>query len=468
MQGGEGVHTLCYGRAGAGRLRAAVVPVLVLLAAAGALSVAQPSRATADPSELERAFTAVVEQVAPSVVALRGYRARASSAASTDPRAGEVFRIAINGAGTIISSDGLILTNEHVIQDCEQLRAVLHDGTELPATVVAADPRGDLAVLRVPRTGLRAAGLCDWSTVARGQWSLALGNPYGLGADGRACVAVGIVANLDRAIPGLGADDDRFYYDMIQTTAAIHPGHSGGPLFNLAGELIGVITAMHTHAPTDQGVAFAIPLTPARRQIIHTLAAGRLPSYGYLGLTVRALEPAERIDDRRGVIVQEVEPGGPAELAGVRIGDRILAFDDQVVSGPGHLAQLVGQASAGNRALLAVVRGQRALALPVEIGLREPGRTAWLRDRSVLWRGVRVVDVPASEGGTRRGLTGVRVVDVVNGSPAQQSGLVVGDIVAAIDSDGVPDTATFLLRAYATRGRATLRLADGRVVDIAP
>jgi S1-C subfamily serine protease len=350
-----------------------------------------------------------------------------------------------------------------VVQDCVELRAILHDGRELPAVVVAADARCDLAVLRVPQQGLTPARFCDWSGVARGQWTLALGNPYGLAADGQASVAVGVVANLGRQIPGLGAEDDRFYYDMLQTTASIHPGHSGGPLFNLSGELVGVITAMHTHAPADEGAAFAIPLTPGRRRVIETLCAGQTPRYGYLGLSVRSLEADERGGGVRGVIVQQVEPGGPADAAGVQIGDRVVSADGQALGAPGQMAQLVGQAPVGSRVELALVRDGRALVLSVETALREAGRAAWLRDRSVTWRGLRAADLPAE---TAQPTRGVRVLEVADGSPAQRAGVRPGDIIVGVGAEDAADTATFLLRAYATRGRAMLRLADGRALEI--
>src|SRR4030095_233605 len=170
---------------------------------------------------------------------------------------------------------------------------LFHDGKTAVGTVLATDPRSDLAIVHVDRHGLPAAKLCDRARIARGQWTLALVNPYGLGNDGKLSVSIGVISNLNRKLPGLGEADDRLYSDMIQTTAAINPGNSGGPLFNIHGEVVGIVTAMHTRAAADEGVGFAIPLTPGRRTIIDKLKQGRSIEYGYIGLTTHNADSGE-------------------------------------------------------------------------------------------------------------------------------------------------------------------------------
>ncbi len=336
-----------------------------------------------DLEAIQQAFQQVVERVAPSVVGIRACRHHVATAPPDDDSTVREQRVLVNGSGTIIGEEGLILTNEHVVQSATEIVVLFYDGSESPATLVAADPRSDLAILHVARSGLVPATMCDWTKVARGQWTIVLGNPFGLGSDGQLSAAVGVVANLGRQLPGLGEADDRFYSDMIQTTAPINPGHSGGPIFNVRGELIGVVTAMHTRAPADEGVGFAIPMTPAKRRVIESLRQGRLIQYGYLGLTVRVPELEEReilgLAVSQGVVVQQVEPDGPAANAGVQAGDVIRDYEGHAVTGPGQLAELVGFTAVGTRARLDLVRDGRTTAVEATVGLREAERVAWMR-----------------------------------------------------------------------------------------
>ena len=250
-------QTLSRSRSHAGPpwLVAALLFLLSILLAPRTMVGAEPPAARdslADLDTLQQAFQKVAERVAPSVVGIRVQRRHVLSPAGSDSADSAAVleqRVVVNGSGSIVSPDGLILTNEHVIQAADDIRVLLYDGTDLPADVLMADPRSDFAVLKVSRTGLVPVRMGDWSTVARGQWSVVVGNPFGLGSDGHLSVAVGVVSNLGRQLPGLGETDDRFYNDMLQTTAPINPGHSGGPLFNIHGELIGVVTAMHTRTP---------------------------------------------------------------------------------------------------------------------------------------------------------------------------------------------------------------------------
>jgi serine protease Do len=339
-------------------------------------------RGTADLEALQRAFQQVVGQVAPSVVGIRVQRRPVATPAGAGQAEPPSPTVVVNGSGTIISADGLILTSEHVVQAATDIEILFFDGQRLRALVLAADPRSDLAVLQTARAGLRAAAMCDWPSVARGQWTVVIGNPFGLGQDGQLSVSVGVIANLDRQLPGLGEADDRFYHDMIQVTAPINPGNSGGPLFNLHGELIGVVTAMHTRAPADDGVGFAIPMTTVKRRLIDTLCQGRSIEYGYLGATVRMPDTMERaaIGIGHGVVVQRIEPKGPAAEAGLTIGDVILEFARQPVTGPAQLAELVGQSPVGSTVELGLLRGGQPVPLPVTLDRRDAERVSWIRE----------------------------------------------------------------------------------------
>ncbi|MFQ5806127.1 MAG: trypsin-like peptidase domain-containing protein [Phycisphaerae bacterium] len=421
-----------------------------------------------DLEQIERAFERLVEQVSPSVVGIRVKRRyRAALPGDQKPTGGGIFEqlVTVNGGGTIIDPRGLILTNEHVIQSAHEIEVFFHDGHSLPATLVAADARGDLAVLKVERDDLTPARMVDWSEVARGQWTITLGNPYGLANDGKLSVSVGVIANLGRRLPGLGEVDDRFYSDMIQTTAAIHPGCSGGPLFNIHGELVGVITAMHTRAPADEGVGFAIPMTPGRCRTVQELREGRRVIYGYLGLTVRPLLPEERqgagLGPQVGAVVKEVDPGGPAGAVGIRQGDLILRFDGQMVRGPGSLAELVGQTPPGKRVSLQLGRGEQRLVVHATVQRRQISRVGWMRGGAVMWRGMRLTDLTLQVRqrlGVDAAAVGVVVIDVEQDSPAQRAAVRIGDVIEGVAEAAVRDITAFQAQVRGQQGTVRIRV----------
>lgn len=370
-----------------------IVRALVFVFLAG---ISAPARGQgAAPVELERIqsqFESLARDLSPSVVGIRAQRRLYAPRPGESPDRASVSEqlVLVNGSGTVIRADGSILTNEHVVQAARSLEVLTHDGRALKAVVVAADARSDLAVLRVAGLNLPPARWGDWTTVARGQWNVVLGNPFGLGNDGQLSVSVGVISNLGRRLPGLGEADDRFYTDMIQTTATISPGNSGGPLFNLRGELIGVVTAMHTRSLADEGVGFAIPMSPAKRRIIEQLLDGRAIEYGSLGLTARTLDPQERAAAAApagvGVAVQSVDPDGPAARAGIAEGDVVLRFGGEAVSSPAQFVELVGSAVVGSQVEIELRRGGRELRLSVHVERRKTNRIGLLRGAARLGR----------------------------------------------------------------------------------
>jgi serine protease Do len=436
----------------------------------------EPAAPVADLEAVQRAFQQVVERVSPSVVGIRAHRRLLAAPVDGSDAAGAGVleqRVIVNGTGTIITADGLILTNEHVIQATEAIEILFSDSRKTGATVLAVDPRSDLAILRVPRSGLTPAAFGDWSAVARGQWCVVSGNPYGLGSDGQLSVSVGTVANLGRQLPGLGEVDDRFYSDMIQITAPISPGNSGGPLFNIRGELIGVVTAMHTRTPTDEGIGFAIPLSPPKRAVLDTLCQGQPVQYGYLGLTVRSAQAAEREGHSvaGGVVVQKIEPNGPADQAQLEVGDVILQFHGRLVHGPAHLAELAGQTSIGTTVSLDVARDGAQRAVPITVALRDVSRVAWMRNGTITWRGMRLADLSADarhslhiEGASH----GVVVLDIEAGTPASRGKVQVGDVIEKVGAQPVQDTIEFLARVQGVGGTLEVSIRNGGTRTIVP
>jgi len=454
-----------------GLLAAVLFSLLALVAPAGSRGddgQAATADSLPDLEQIEKAFERVIAHVSPSVVGIRVQRRYMAAwpGEQRDP-AGRAFQqlVTVNGSGTIIDRGGLILTNEHVVQSAGEIEVFLHDGRRVPATVLAADARGDLAVLKIELDDLPAAPMVDWSGVTRGQWTIALGNPYGLGSDGKLSVSVGVISNLGRRLPGLGEVDDRFYTDMIQTTAAIHPGCSGGPLFNISGQLIGVVTAMHTRAPTDEGVGFAIPMTPARRRLLQQLCAGNAVSYGYLGLTVRVVEPGEQqaagLGPRVGAVVQQVDPEGPGNEAGLREGDLILRFGDRLVRGPGLLAELVGQTEPGTTVAVELRRGAQHLTLHPTVQRRQVSRVSWMRGGAILWRGMRLANLTTAARrrmGIAADTVGVIVIDVAEHSAAERAAIEIGDVIETVAEAPVYDIAGFQSRVRGREGPVKIRI----------
>ncbi|MFH1745953.1 MAG: trypsin-like peptidase domain-containing protein [Planctomycetota bacterium] len=427
---------------------------------------------------LERAFEGVVQRVTPSVVSIRVQRRYVVAVPGQEYSEGigtaEQLTI-INGSGTVIRSDGSILTNEHVVQSASDIEVILHDGRVLPGHVVATDARNDLAILRIGASGLPAAQYCDWSGVARGQWNVAIGNPFGLGNDGKLSVSVGVISNLGRRLPGLGQVDDRLYADMIQTTAPIHPGNSGGPLFNIRGELVGVVTAVHTRSVDDEGVGFAIPMTPERQALIKRLLAGEQIEHGYLGLTVRGLEHGESsvagLGAGAGVLVEKVEPRGPAVAAGVTVGDIITHYDGRPVGSAMQLAQWAGQTAVGQAVELRLRRGPEPLVLHVVVDLRQISRVGWMRGGAILWRGMRLADLTVDirvRMDTPPEAVGVVVIDIIEDSPAFQAHIHIGDVIEQVDNRNVEAIAAFLPAVRGVHGAVRLHLRGRGAVTVAP
>ncbi len=420
----------------------------------------------ADPAALQAAFRRVIERAGRSVVSIRVYRFTPVLASDAGDHSEPLEQfVVVNGSGVVIDASGLILTNEHVVHAADRVEVIFADRTVLPARVRGRDARSDLAVLAVDRRNLTPIRFGDVENLRRGDWTIVLGNPYGLAGDGLPSVSVGVVANLNRRLPGLGQADDRLYADMIQTTSPIHPGNSGGPLLNLAGELVGIVTAMHTRS-TDGGVCFAIPLTSARQTIIRRLARGETIRYGYLGVRVRTAPGA-------GVVVEDIDPGSPAERAGVRIGDRIVRFAGRLVRDPGQFALAVGLTPVGTRARLDLWRGAERRSVDVRVGARRRSRVAALRQEAVLWRGLRLAPLTEAlrqqmriEGPAK----GWVVLSVRPHSQAQRRGIHVGDVIEQIDTHPLPpdDQARRLLRAQRGAVEVTLRRGARIVLPPAP
>jgi serine protease Do len=340
------------------------------------------------------------------------------------------------GSGFVISPDGFIVTNSHVIADVDEIEVVFADRTILPAKVVGQDPKTDIALIQVePKQPLFALPLGDSEPVRPGDWVVAIGNPFGLAHT----VTAGIVSAKHRDI---GQD---IYDDFIQTDAAINPGNSGGPLLNLAGEVIGINTAINPRANT---IGFAVPINMAKSILPQLRATGRVQR-GWLGVVIQPvtkdLTEHLGVKDERGALVAEVYPGSPAEKAGIKRYDIVIEFDGQPIKEVNELPRIVAQTPIDKAVKLVVLRDGSPRTVKVAIGLREePGETQLAKqsgggEGGLEDLGLAVQDV-TPEIAEQLGMSdpeGVVVTQVVPGSPAYDAGLRSRDVILELDRERV-------------------------------
>ena len=257
------------------------------------------------------------------------------------------------GSGFIVSSDGIILTNAHVVRDASEVTVKLTDRREFQAKVLGADPKTDVAVLRIEAKGLPTLPMGSAKALRAGEWVLAIGSPYGF----ENSVTAGVVSAKGRALP------DDSMVPFIQTDVAVNPGNSGGPLFNARGEVVGINSQIYSQSGGYQGLSFAIPIEIATQVKDQIVATGRA-RHARLGVTVQevnqALADSFKLERPEGALVSGIEPDGPAAKAGLKSGDVILSFNGQPIVGSADLPALIGQAAPGEKISLEVVRqGQR-------------------------------------------------------------------------------------------------------------
>jgi serine protease Do len=283
------------------------------------------------------------------------------------PQQPHQFRSHGAGSGVIIDADGTILTNNHVVDGAQEITVTLSDKREYKAHVVGRDPKTDLAVIRVEGKGhFSAAKLGDSEVLRVGEWVLAVGNPFGL----TNTVTCGIVSAKGRII-GAGP-----YDDFIQTDAPINPGNSGGPLFNMRGEVVGIATAI---LPNGQGIGFAVPVNTAKTLLPELVAKGSV-TRGFLGVNIQNvtddLAASLNLKSKKGALVSEVIQGSPAEKAGVKRGDVIVACDKKEIADSHELAALVATLPVGREIPLRLVRDGKETTLSVKIAAMKAQETA--------------------------------------------------------------------------------------------
>jgi serine protease Do len=352
------------------------------------------------------------------------------------------------GSGFVISAEGLVLTNNHVVEGVDRVRVVFSDGVESDAVVVGQDAKTDLALLRVERTeDLHPLPLGDSDAILPGDWVVAIGNPFGLDHT----VTVGIVSAKGRDI-GHGP-----YDDYIQTDAAMNPGNSGGPLLDMRGEVVGINAAINPEANT---IGFAVPINLAKEILPQLRDHGRV-TRGWLGVAVQPLTPeiarALDLEGTRGALVSQVRPGSPAEAAGIRRGDVIVAYRGEEIGELRSLPRAVSATRVGEEVELELIRDggrRKVVARMGELAEEAPSAAAPSAAGGVEGYGLEVQELP-SELRERFGLAegAVVVSGVEPGGLAERAGLRRGDLILEADRRpvaAIPD----LARAFESAGEA--------------
>ena len=378
------------------------------------------------------------------------------------------------GSGVIVTEDGYILTNNHVVDSADSVQVTLPDGREFTAKVVGKDPKSDLAVVKVDATGLPAVTLSDSDKIEVGDFVLAIGNPFGIGQT----VTSGIVSATGRSTHGLD------YEDFIQTDAAINPGNSGGALVDLNGRLVGINTAILSRSGGNQGIGFSIPVNMAR-DVMESLVRDGKVTRGFIGVRIQDVTPKLarqfKLGDSKGALIADVTPRGAAEKAGVRSGDVVTEVNGREVHDSQHLKNAVARVRPGETASLRILRDGEAKVIKVKVAERpedkELADTEPTADtESGTLNGVAVADLDSR---TRRefqipeSVKGAVITSVEPGSPSAEAGVQAGDVILEINRQKVasaeeavrltekPEDKTTLLKLWSRRGIKFLVVDEG-------
>src|ERR1700722_13715178 len=365
------------------------------------------------------------------------------------------------GSGFIITKDGYILTNEHVVDSPGKVTVTTQDGRNYTAKIIGHDEKSDIALLKIEaKHDLAVAPLGNSEDLRVGEWVMAIGNPFGFDHS----VTAGIVSAKGGFIPGN-------YEDFIQTDASINPGNSGGPLIDLRGNVIGVNCAIYTHTGASMGIGFAVPIDLVKEELPQLKSSGKVVR-GWLGVYIQKVTPelAESLGlaDSRGALVANVLPNGPAQAAGVKRGDVIVAFDNQPVDDSRELPLLVGRTDLGHKGILKVIRDKQTIDLPVTITQsREPEIVA-AEEKStkpdlgaVSPFGLHVKDLSADLA-KELGLDapgGVVIASVQPGSRADEAGLRARDVIIEVNRAAVKNVDAYQSAVKASvKGKSVLLL----------
>ncbi len=344
------------------------------------------------------------------------------------------------GSGFIISSDGFILTNHHVVKDADEIIVKLSDRRELVAKLIGSDARTDIALLKVNATGLPAVNIGSPEQLQVGEWVLAIGSPFGFEQSATA----GIVSAKGRSLPGGN------YVPFIQTDVAINPGNSGGPLFNMNGQVVGINSQIYSRTGGFMGLSFSIPMDIAMNVVNQIKSSGKA-SHGWLGVQIqdvtRQLAESFGMKKPQGALVAKVLPNSPAEKAGLQIGDIITEFNGQQIEKSGDLPPMVGVTPINETATLTIIRQGETEKVDFKIGLLpdqdEKVAESKAEKKPTNKLGISVSNLTAEQKEALQNINGgVLVQDVTKGA-AKDAGIMRGDVILRIQNKVINDTDDF-------------------------
>ena len=344
------------------------------------------------------------------------------------------------GSGFFISDDGYLLTNHHVIDGADEIVVRMTDRREFDAELVGVDPRSDLALLKVEAENLPYLSFADSENLKVGEWVVAIGSPFGLDFSASA----GIVSAIGRSIP---SETGGNYVPFIQTDVAINPGNSGGPLFNLKGQVVGVNSQIYTKSGGSIGLSFAIPASLSKNVVAQLKKKGRVDR-GWLGVVIqdvdKDLADSFGLKKPTGALIAQLERDGPADKAGVRIGDVILEFNGIDILSSGDLPHAVGATSPGEKVPVKLMRKGKQKVINVEVGALDKGQASASHSLSGANRlGLVVTTLDAADARKYHMDGGVIVESVEADSPAARAGLSPGDVIAQLGFEDVRDADQF-------------------------
>jgi len=448
-------------------------------------AAAPPVNLDADANSFSKAFIEVAEKVTPAIVQINVVSKRSSESGNQ----GEDFFFKFfdqvpeqqegSGSGIIISDDGYILTNNHVVENATSVEVGLYDKRKLTAKVIGTDPLTDLAVIKIDATSLPVAYLGDSDGLKVGQWVMAIGNPLALSST----VTAGIVSAIGRGQLNL-IKDKYGVENFIQTDAAINPGNSGGALVDLSGAVVGVNSAIAAgRTGTYIGYGFAIPINMAKSVAKDLIAHGKV-SRGYIGVTISAVDyPMAKsigLDKPRGIIVQDLVEGGAASKADIKIGDVILKIDGKEVNEPNALQSYIASKSAGTKVNLTLYRDGKEIDRSVTLKARDEdsdSKTVASNDNdndnssdnnstsTVKFDnlGLSVQNLSAKEKSDYKVDTGIKISEVKQFSKADEQRLGAGLLIVEADKKKIHNVSEFKKIVEAKKGSAILlRVQDGK------
>jgi len=394
-------------------------------------------------------FTSLVDENAQSIVNVNSVR-RASIDTNSSERMNEILRYYFGdrfengpeipeeqlrdfqqrpslGSGFIISSDGYIITNHHVVEDSEQITITLNDRREFKAQIIGSDVSSDLALLKIDAGNLKPVRLGNSASLKVGEWVLAIGSPMGL----RFSVAAGIVSYMGRNIPN-GTSGN--YVSFIQTDVAINPGNSGGPLFNLDGEVIGINSQIFTSTGGSMGLSFAIPVDVAKN-VVGQLKEKGVVDRGWMGVGIN--EVSQELADKEGLaspvgaFVNQVIEGSPAEAAGFKSGDVIVRFNGNEIISSGDLPFYVGLTAPQSDAEVQIIRNGNPMALTMRVGKLASGNPLALEGNT---SGSNILGLMVTDGKSSDGSSALLVASVLSNT-GREAGFQTGDVLLSLNGD---------------------------------